>query len=688
LVNPEIKKLVKEELSGENAKSYVAEITRFHRIQASTMFHHAAEHVQNTLVNMGLKDAKIEQFESDGAKKYWTHISPMGWEVKNAELKIIEPEQQTLAKYADTPTCLHTFSNATPTKGVAAELVDVGAGTKPKDYEGKDVKGKFVLATGRAKPVHEQAIIKRGAAGVVTDTLAYEKEVARESLDIPDARSYQSIWPTKEVADKVTFGFSITKRQGNHLRELLKTKKSVKLHAKVDARLFSGHMDVVTATLKGASKPSEEVFLITHLCHPQPSANDNASGSGLLLEIARTIQNLISSGKMARPARTIRFMWVPETNGTVAFLYTHNDWLNRLVAGINLDMVGENQELCRSTLKLDRTPDSLPSFLNDFVLHLMEESVKEFDVTTDFGSASTFRYAAMAHCGGSDHHEFVDSTIGVPCIMLLQWPDLFYHTSMDTIDKVSADSLKRVGWTATVAILTLANADTEEAFFLANETYSRGIARIEEAQRQAVQALWNNKNDPKLRKNRTELAKELTKTFTQFKYKIEHVKGRETEAVRSIKRLAINPQVNNIIKKLSINLSTHAEQAQKRLEETLSLIAKSAGVSVPVELKESQAEREAKKIVPKRLFKGTLSLETLRLLIGEEEYNWYEEQVEKDQDFKKKIAEIINHINGKTTLHQILNAVSAEYTPTTAEQGLKLLVDLEKTKLTTRQKTP
>jgi hypothetical protein len=49
LINTQIKKHVKEELSGENAKTYVAEIARFHRIQASTMFHQAAEHVKNTV---------------------------------------------------------------------------------------------------------------------------------------------------------------------------------------------------------------------------------------------------------------------------------------------------------------------------------------------------------------------------------------------------------------------------------------------------------------------------------------------------------------------------------------------------------------------------------------------------------------------------------------------------------------
>jgi len=683
-MNPETKKLVKDELSGETAKTYVDEISHYHRIQASTMFHEAAEHVKQQLINIGLQDATIEQFKSDGATKYWTYTTPIGWTIKSAELKLTEPEEKLLVRYSDTPTCLHTYSNATPPEGITAELIDVGAGTKPEDYENKEVKDKLVLATGRAKTVHEQAVYKRGAAGVITDTLAHEMKDVRESVDIPDAHSYQSIWPTAEVLDKVKFGFSLSKRQGNHLRALLKGKKKVKLQAKVDAKLFPSNLDVVTATIQGSAKPSEEIFLIAHLCHPQPSANDNASGSGLLIEIARTIQTLINTNRLATPKRTIRFIWVPETFGTIAYLHSHEDFVtNRFLAGINLDMVGQNQEICKSTLTVDRTPDSLPSYLNDLILWLIEESVKEFDVETGFGSSSTFRYAVNAHTGGSDHHEFVDSTIGVPCVMLLQWPDMFYHTSMDTIDKVSADSLKRVGWVTTVAALFLANADNEEAFMFSNQTCSRGVARIEEAQRAAVQALYDKKDDSKLKANRVEQAKALSKASFYFRNKIEHIMWREKQAVNSVKRLANSAELENIIHKFSESIDETGKLAFSRIGDALSLIGKTLDMPLPIGIEEAESEKQAKAIVPKRAFKGTLSMETFKELLGEEEYKWYEEIGEKDKQFGRKRAEILNFMDGKRTLYEIVNAVSAEYTETSIEHALRFVKDLEKTKLIT-----
>jgi len=684
LLSQKIKEAVRQELSGGNAKAYVQQISRFHRIQASPMFRKAAEYVRDTLTKMGLENAEIERFPADGETKYWTYTSPIGWEAKSAELWLIKPEQKLLARYRETPTCLHVHSRATPPEGVTAPLIDVGSGTKPADYKGKNVKGKFVLATGRAKHVHEEAVYKRKAAGVITDTLTYEIENLRQSIDLPDATAYQAIWPTKKELKKVTFGFSITKRQGNYLRNLLKQRKKVMLKAVVNAKLFPSKLDVVTATIKGKTKPNQEIFLIAHLCHPQPSANDNASGSGLLLEIARTIKTLIEKGKVPKPKRTIRFLWVPETYGTIAYLHKHQNLTKRLIAGINLDMVGQDQEKCKSTLTLDLTPDSLPSYLNDLLLTLIEETEKMFDSKTGFGPATTFRYRVNTHTGGSDHHEFVDSTIGVPCVMLLQWPDLYYHTSQDTIDKVSAPTLKRIGWIATIAALTLANADIEEAYTLATLTYANGVTRLQTALKEATQNLLKTKNDPKHKANPKRLAKTLARTAWQHRNKIEHITQREKQAVKSVEKLATNAQLTSQIRQLTKQLDALRKQALSQITQTLNLIKETSNIKIPEKPRQNPTERKISKIVPERLFKGTLSMETLsKKALSPKDYEWYTKVSRKDKQFNQKIAEILNLADGKRNLQQIINAVAAEYTPTNPKHILRILEHLERLKLVT-----
>src|SRR6202035_5932545 len=50
----------------------------------------------------------------------------------------------------------------------AAELVDVGAGTAEKDYAGKEVRGKLVLAAAQPGDVYPLAVDRFGSAGIVS----------------------------------------------------------------------------------------------------------------------------------------------------------------------------------------------------------------------------------------------------------------------------------------------------------------------------------------------------------------------------------------------------------------------------------------------------------------------------------------------------------------------------------------
>jgi hypothetical protein len=670
-------KTVKEELSGSIARSYVAQISRFHRIQGSTMYHDAAEYVRHEAKELGLKDAKIERFVADGEVRYWTYRSPVGWTVRHAELRLLEPENRLLARYEDIPQSLHTFSNGTPRDGVTARLVDVGSGMKPEDYKGKSVKGKIVLATGKANRVHEEAVVRRGAAGVITDSIAIELPHVRETLDLPDAHSYNGIWPKKKDIGKIRFGFSLSKRQGNHIRKFLSSGKKVKLLANVDAKLFTGWEEVVTATIPGTSKSKDEVFVIAHLCHPKPSANDNASGSGTLLEIARTIMRLIESSKIKRPLRTIRFLWVPETLGTAAYLERHTDVHDRFVAGVNLDMVGQDQELCGSTLNLTRTPDSLPSYLNDFVLALIEQSVTEYDKGTAHGSASTFRYVSTTFSAGSDHAEFDEATVAVPCVSMTQWPDLFYHTSEDTIDKVSEDSLKRVGWITTMAALMLANADISTAYRLASKTAAKGLGRISEEGHAAAEEFFEKSEDRRVKNKSLELAR----SAEYHRIRLQHVIWREQQAVRSVRRLVEDAELDAVVERHCRDIASHGRKELAKLAETAEFVARTAVIRVPSSLEETEAEKEAKKLVPRRMFKGTLDLEILMDTLGEKEYEWYTHLDETDFNSGNKLYELLNFMDGKRSLHEIVNAVSSEYSPMDTEVALRFVRDLEKSKL-------
>lgn len=645
-------KLVKDELSGTSAKAYVAGITRHHRIQGSPMMREAADHVREELETVGVDEASVEELPADGKCKYWTYTSVVGWNVRDAELRLVEPHHAVLARFSDIPQSLHAHSAGTPKGGITAELVDVGKGTTDRDYAGKKVKGKLVLATGKAKKVHHEAVVTRGAAGVLTDSLAYEFHGVRESTDIPDAHSYQGIWPDGREARRVRFGFSLSKRQGNELRRLLHDGERVKLHAEVDAELGPGKYSILSARIHGSERPEEEVFLVAHLCHPKPGANDNASGSGLLVEIARTISAMIGSGKVERPKRSIRFLWVPETVGTVAYLSKHPELHDRFIAGINLDMVGEDQQVCGSTLCMDCTPDSLPTYLNDFVYSMIKQANTEYDPMIKIGIVSNFRHARTAFTGGSDHAEFNEATVGAPCVGLTNWPDRFYHTSMDTMDKVSEDSLKRVGWAATVSALTLANADIRTARRMACLTCSEGMNRISEAVASAASDLLSE----------AVAARERALAADRHRATVAHVVRREVEAVRSVRRLDRASSSDGFVEDQIRAVENHGAEELGRLEgiigSAVNTVMRARGGNG------TKAMRAADVIVPKRRFKGTLDEEAGARLLGDEWSEWHGKAESKDPNWGRKTYEMVCLMDGKRTLGEIVRFVTAEFGPT------------------------
>ena len=92
----------------------------------------------------------------------------------------------------------------------------------------------------------------------------------------------------------------------------------VKAHGYIKAELYEGFLDNAVATIPGET--DEEVIVIAHICHPEPSANDNASGCGAAMEAARAIKKLIDDGVLTKPKRTIRFTLVPEMAGSYSYL--------------------------------------------------------------------------------------------------------------------------------------------------------------------------------------------------------------------------------------------------------------------------------------------------------------------------------------------------------------------------------
>ncbi len=420
------------------AMELVQSLVEFHRIRGSSGYDAALSCLKEQL-DAGGVETEIFEFPFDGETDYWTWRMPPAWEARAGRVVLLGKKPIVICDYSENPICLVPGSSSL--KG-RFPLVSVGTGTKESDYS-KDVKGKAVLATGHPAIVYPLAIKKHGAACVLFDFMpAEDKSIGRTKLQAQDMYSYAGMFPN--MGDDGA-AFTITHRAARDIRRRL-SRNPLEIEVSVDAENFKGKGRVLIARIPG--KDPDGLVVVSHLCHPSPGANDNASGAALAAEMAITFQKLIANGELSQPSKTLTFLWVPEMFGTVALAHERPEMVRRFLAGIDLDMVGENQEKTKGPLILETPPWSLPCFLGNLIEHIL----REFTSSKIAKLPDSWSFKKQPFSGGSDHYILSDPTIGVPTTMIGHWPDLYYHSSQDTPDKVSPDEMALVGAVASVAI--------------------------------------------------------------------------------------------------------------------------------------------------------------------------------------------------------------------------------------------
>jgi hypothetical protein len=205
------------------------------------------------------------------------------------------------------------------------------------------------------------------------------------------------------------------------------------------------------------------------------------------------------------------------------------------------------------------------------------------------------------------------------------------------------------------------------------------MSRIEDAAREAVLELVEKKKDAKFEGKLEELAGELVETKRRHVARIEHVIWREQRAVRSVVRLGESPELNAFVNEYCEDIEDLGKQEMARLRDVLGFVAETLSLKLPAELKEAQ--QDDLKMIPRRLFKGTLSFDLVRKGLGEGEFEWYRKVEEEDKEFDKKMAEMLNFMDGERSLYEILKAVSSEYGEMKPDRAVKMVRDLEKLKL-------
>ena len=479
------------ELSGSTAKRTIEQISRNHRMRGSRGYAAAAELIRARLVEAGLAEVEIMSLPADGKIFYGTQRSRPGWNAERADLWERRQEGgrwvdgERIASWADEPLVLAQDS----VSGRAdADLVDVGAGTAESDYAGKDVKGKLVLVSAQPGEAAPLAIGKYKAAGLVS--WAQNQKQAWWGEDESLIR-----WGHLDTWEYPTFAFMVSPARAKAWKARLALGETVRLRADVQAGRSKSAYLIPTAVIPGADRVNEIVYSC-HLDHPNPGANDNASGCAGILEIARSLTALIKAGKLPEPKRTIRFLWPSEIEATIALLNARPIIAVGAKATIHLDMIGGRPETTGGTLAVEGSPPSSPSFVGDVGFAIarwvneqtrayQDTGVAAFPLTEPEGGKRALQANIGGFSEGSDHQVWAEGSWRIPILYVSDWPDRYIHTNRDVPANIDPTKLKRAMFIAAASGWYLANLESNGVAALKPILRAEGLERWAQRQRQA-----------------------------------------------------------------------------------------------------------------------------------------------------------------------------------------------------------
>ncbi|MDC0461688.1 DUF4910 domain-containing protein [Alphaproteobacteria bacterium] len=190
----------------------------------------------------------------------------------------------------------------------------------------------------------------------------------------------------------------------------------------IDTKLEDGVLNYGEFFIEGNS--AEEVLISTNICHPS-LANNELSGPIIATALACWLTN------QQKPEKSYRFVFIPETIGSLVFLSKKLAYLRKnVVAGYTLTCIGDDNHFSFLSSKFENTLSDRAAFHYFKYAELSKsKGVKFYDWLER----------------GSDERQYGSPGVDLPIASIMRskyatYPE--YHTSLDNLDFVSAEGLE------------------------------------------------------------------------------------------------------------------------------------------------------------------------------------------------------------------------------------------------------
>lgn len=594
----EVLHIIAPEISGNRARDYTMRLWQYDKWSTLPMWKKTAQEARIIMLERGFDEAEIVNTPADGVTQHGMWTNPIGWDVKQATLEVIEPaglpdEYRYLCNYRDNPTSLNNYSCPTPPEGIETELVLVENPSREM-FAKYDLRGKIILIS-RSSRALKRYYDEFGILGIVSD------EIEGNNRDFITANQWLNGWSDlpggwqMNASDsRNNFGFSISQKKANYLRNLLRQGKTVTVRAKIDSRYFTNDsLPYVIGSIQGSGSDGEDVLVVSHIY--EWGANDDCTGAAIDLETLGSLNDLINSGVLPRPKRTIR-MWLGfECYGSMAYTIHNLERLrNKTIASVCCDTPAANYDYATTAFSVTTNFNACPSFTDAVFPEIAGRYYSRY--------APNKLWKTRPFASGLDNF-FGEPMIGVPLnAVSMNNGGHLHHNSTDTIDKVDPRTLRELSILNAVYLYYMADAGYDDIPVIAPLRYDMGIKVILEKSKEMYTRMLHAHDGVA-----------LGKILADGTRVIDYYTDLQKQAILSTERIVAEnrkKEARNFLSKYIQDIDAFGILTVKQFRKAVEEKAKSGSIKlVKYAKKEGSWEREASTIVPKRTKVGTLTLE-------------------------------------------------------------------------------
>ncbi len=334
-----------------------------------------------------------------------------------------------------------------------------------------------------------------------------------------------------------------------------------------------------------------------------------------------------------------------------------------------MDMVGGDPFKNKSIFHVTETPWSLPSFVTDVGAAFADviragaasyasdgaspEAAVIENRAGEQGTRNQFLADVTPYSAGSDHDDYDSSTVAIPSLYLRDWPDIYIHTDHDTLAQIDSTKLRRVALLGAASGFIYAGLDAERARSLIPFYTAQSEGRLAQLSQQAQQIVENPNLNP----------------------------GEAWYEARNLIRQGLRRELATLSSLLVFSGSSpHDAAAEKALTDEVA--------TFNVWIDSRAKARGAQGTEPKASWSETAAAQKIPIRVGEfGPLTYQNDDVLKARLTPERVAkiklldseatpllnernsselyayEIVNFVDGKRTVGEIRDAVSAEYGP-------------------------